>query len=653
MNILKKFTIRSLKLNKKRTFVTIIGIVLSVALICSVAGILLSFRESIIQDEITDSGKYHTMFTGIDSSSIDVVKNNKKIENYYYTQGLGYAEFGSKSDVNKYLYVVGYDDYAIKDSGLKIIMGRAPSNENEIVINEDVNINAKTDYKIGDELTLNLFDLKENVVLDENDNVVSSTEERTDLYSRKYTIVGVAEHSYRAYFSKNGISVITYAKSPAKNIELSVYYKNPKDVEEGSKIIAKEFNIDSDNIRNNRELLRWQGVLGEETLSVLYGIAGVVIGVIIFTSVFVIRNGFSISILERNKEYGILASIGATKKQIKKNVLYEGFILGLISIPIGIICGMAAVYVLIFLVRYLLADMLYMTLLYVIPYQAIIVSIVLGAVTIYLSCISVARKTSKVSPIERVRNNENIKIKAKKLKTPKIVKALFKTGGVIAYKNMKRNKAKYRTTVFSMVVSVVLFITMYSMTDYIAQGNKQMNSQIGFNLFIRSRVDNTNFYEQADKITELVDENDRYSIVKSKTVLSDNKYVNFNSAQDFGVAEEGENYITLFAIGDKAYREYVEQIGGKYEDYKNKGILIDSLRVRSNDEWKDVNLFNIQNNVELKINDEWVTLDIAQKANETPMAFGESAINTSGIIVSDEMINEIGYDGTRLYGNRC
>lgn len=62
----------------------------------------------------------------------------------------------------------------------------------------------------------------------------------------------------------------------------------------------------------------------------LFSAAAVVIGVIIFTSVFCIRNSFAISITEKMKMYGELASVGATKKQIRKSVISEAMILGTI-----------------------------------------------------------------------------------------------------------------------------------------------------------------------------------------------------------------------------------------------------------------------------------------------------------------------------------
>lgn len=168
----------------------------------------------------------------------------------------------------------------------------------------------------------------------------------------------------------------------------------------------------------NADLLRWQGVgLSGSNQNMLYAVAGVVIAIIILTSVFVIRNSFNISITEKTKQYGMLASIGATSKQIKKNVLYEGFILGLIGIPIGILCGILADFILCHVVNILIPDFIEDTkFIFSVPILPILLSAVLAIVTIYLSVISAARKSSKISPIEAIRNNNEIKINPKNLK---------------------------------------------------------------------------------------------------------------------------------------------------------------------------------------------------------------------------------------------
>ena len=75
----------------------------------------------------------------------------------------------------------------------------------------------------------------------------------------------------------------------------------------------------------------------------LLSLAVIIIVIIAISSIFVIRNSFAISITEKTKLYGMFASIGATSKQIRHNVLFEGFVLGIIGIPAGILLGVGVI----------------------------------------------------------------------------------------------------------------------------------------------------------------------------------------------------------------------------------------------------------------------------------------------------------------------
>jgi len=635
MNTINKFTIRSLKLNKKRTIVTIIGITLSVALICAVAGMVFSFQASIIEHEIKYDGRWHSAFKEVDEKSIDVVANNKKIESYYYTQNLGYAKYNTTSDLKPYLYLIALNHSALQNSGLELIDGTFPEEENEIVITKEVNRNANQEYKIGDFLNLAVFDLK---LINEN------YEEHIEIFTKEYKIVGVVENiSYHLDpYQERGINVITYTKNPTNNINLFVMYKKANFVNSQSEILTQNFGLDGTyDVIHNRELLQWSGVFSRETLNTLYTIMGIVMGIIVLTSIFVIKNSFSISIVERNKEYGLLSSIGATKKQIKKNVMFEGLTLGLISIPLGIILGLVATFTLSSIVNVLIRDSSKMQFLYIIPYQAVIFASILGTITIYLSCYSIAKKNSNISPIDRVRSSEDIKVKKNKTKTTRIIKAIFKTGGVIAYKNLQRNKKKYRTTVISMIVSVVIFLTVSTFTNYIFKESTKQYKTMDFNLMITNNEEFEDFYSLTNDIKKLIG-NDKSSVVKTNSAIIDDKYINLEFAQYLGYYENQENRITLHAIGVDAYKEYVKKLGGKYEDYKDKGILVDEVVTFVDSKLISGESFKVENKIELKIDNETINLEIIKKTKEVAMPFLES--QGSYIVVSDEMIDKIGYD---------
>lgn len=206
----------------------------------------------------------------------------------------------------------------------------------------------------------------------------------------------------------------------------------------------------------------------EATNTVIFSLAVIIIIIVMLASVFVIRNSFAISITEKTSMYGMLASVGATKRQIRRNVLFEGFILGLIGIPLGILLGLGVSAILITILNNVLSDMLSgATFVFVTPTIPIICAIVLSAVTIFLSSFFIALRASRIPPLVAIRGNKDIKVKNNKpYRTSKLTKKLFGVGGEIASKSLKRSRKKYRTTVISIVVSVAMFIAVSAFMDY-------------------------------------------------------------------------------------------------------------------------------------------------------------------------------------------
>ena len=494
MKILNKLTINNLKLNKKRTIVTIIGIILSTALICAVAGVFSSFRQTLIDAAKVDPGDFHVTFEGVPEDEVKYIVNNREVDTFFYTQPVGYSKLeGSANEYKPYLHLMEYDKTALTSYGIKLVEGRLPENSNELIISSSIDTNANVEYKIGDKLTLDIGKrMSEGHELNQdNPYATEKFNESTGAYeaydgeetlehieTREFTIVGIMErpnYTVEPYDSP-GYTVITVMDDMRDTVNISVKMKDIRNTYEFIKDILDIDNIDDMynydakyEVITNYDILAMSGVTRSgDTGNVIFTLIAIVIGIIIVASVFVIRNSFAISVSERMKQIGMIVSVGATKKQIKKSVLFEGVIVGLIGIPIGILCGILATFILVKFSQAMIGDMMNgMTFSFAMPISAVILSIILAIVTIYLSTRSSARKASKVSPIEAIRSNNEIKIKAKKVKSPKIIKKIFGIGGDIAYKNLKRNRSKYRTTVISLVVSITIFISLSTFMNYV------------------------------------------------------------------------------------------------------------------------------------------------------------------------------------------
>lgn len=646
MNILNKFTIKSLKLNKKRTIVTIIGIMLSTALICGVAGLVSSFQNSLIDWARTNDGNYHVTFKNVSSDKAQYVTENQKVKDYFLSSSLGWANLeGSKATNKPYLHVLAYDKKALENYGVVLTDGRLPQNPNEIIITESVLTGARVSLKIGDTITLNIGTRKSNddYYLNDDNLYTEDDESIVDTKEKTYTIVGFMETLDVENLYSPGYSALTYMDETPSVIDISVLYKSPKEYEKTTKDICKTLNLNFDgDVYVNSDFLRFQGVMSDSMLNVLYTIAGVVIFIIVISSVFVIRNSFSISVAEKNRQYGMLSSVGATSKQIRRNVIFEGMVIALIAIPLGILFGIVAIMILLKVVNYLLEDMLDgMKFTYSINLVAVLISIIISIITIYLSCLIPARKAAKISPIESIRGNNDIKINSKKLRTSKLTKKLFGIGGVIASKNLKRSKKKYRTTVISLVISIFIFISLSSFLSLGTKTSEFYYTDFKFNMYVEC-LDNSNtqIYE---KISKLENIDDSAYCYESSLDIDNTKY-----ASEFGKKiledDSSPNGIAFMVYNNEYFKRYIKELGLNENDYKTTVVLLDYATLYNEDGSKTVDrIYSLKSGdkVNVKSGDKEKTLTISKFTDVKPM--GQEAVyyDHGIIVVSEDYIKEV------------
>lgn len=676
MNILNKLTIKNLKLNKKRSLGTIIGIILSVALICAVSNMVSSFRETLIQNAINESGYWHIRLYNVSNDKLKRLKLNKDIDNIYTISEDGYAKLDTiKNEYKPYLKFYGMNKETFNNLEFKLIKGRFPKNDNEIIISEHLNKNGKANLKIDDEITVNVGDrvtLEDDYVLNDSNPFDKGNEIIKNPNTKKYRVVGIIKRPDVSFEPTSAPAYTTITTSTNEdNFSVFISLKNPRDKNSfvellGARNYDEVVNMGINNSRYdytlNNELLRWEALkFSDSTFSMLLSIAEVVIFIIIFTSVFCIRNSFAISTTEKMRMYGMLSSVGATKKQIKKSVLTEGFILGLIAIPIGIICGIIAVFVLLKIVNLLLGEYLFNNIdgmVFKVSFIAIIISIILGFVTIYFSAISSAKKASKVSPIDNLRNTNDIKISSKKLKTPKLIKNVFKTGGVLAYKNLKRSKKKYRTTVVSLTVSIFVFISMFT---FINEGFKQSgNYYQNYDYNYRITFNNNSSMNEINEIRNLDSVNASYLVyyAKSSILIDDISKINLEEPleceydkNDKCIKKYARLNIILF--DDSTFKSYVKKVKGNYDYLKDKGILTDMYRFYDNKnkrEYEDrIYTYKSGDTIDSKLlNGDNISINVGMVSNIMPYGFENVYSNGGYIVLNNKYFNNIDYYGCDL-----
>ncbi len=572
MSILNRLTIKNLRLNKKRTIVTIIGIILSTALMVGIGLLFSSFQDLMIRDTIGYSGKYEAKYNDVDLIKLNDIKN--KNFTYFYEKPIGFSKIESSNEYKPYMYITSVNREYFNE--LKLIEGSFPKNENEIVISNHVITNGGLNYKVGDIVTFKYG--KRNI--EGNDTLANSElvdgEFLTNEGTYTYKIVGIVERSNFESYSASGYTAFTVdVNSDKGNVNLYVMFNKNKKIIKQSEELAKKLNYNGD-INYNSTLL---ALYGESTygnvMSSMGGMMVIMLSLVSIGCIIVIYNSFAISVMERKKEFGLLSSIGATKRQLSHTVFFEAVVVGVIGIILGIIGAYIGIGCVILIINNLISDMLEYKLHLVTNPLFIIIPVIFMIIVIGVSAFIPSRRASKVSPIEAIRQNDDIKINKKKIRTSKLINKLFGIEGEIALKNIKRNKKKYRVTIVSLFISIVLFISFSSYMNYTLNTASSVMGEVPYDYQISYFGDDPNNDKEAlDKINEIVKSSDvkeyvSYS-VGNLSIIGDytysDEYLDFYKSAygDDGIkALNNLKYqsIYILVLDDNSYNKYKKLVG--------------------------------------------------------------------------------------------
>ena len=618
MNLMKTLTLKNLKLNRKRTIVTIVGIILATALLSALVTLVSSFQYSMIEYQKQKDGDFHVKFSNVKMSELSEFKNNRNIESTFETMGMGFAKLdGCKNEDKPYAYVMATDEAGFERGCFNLIEGRMAKNEDEIVIPRHLKTNGRIDIKVGDEITLDVgkrYDSNTESVIRENCAYEHEAEMLTDTVTKRYKVVGIMERPGYGMedYSAAGYTFVTYSdelaaidngsKSEASEADttLTVYSRytqkalrnkdavtadiigvdeklfakaNNSSVEmtaEESDRFLKEMENAKYDIYMNVFLISYECVFPiDGSFKALFTVAAVVALIIILTSVYCIKNSFNISITEKIRQYGMLASVGATRRQIKSSVKTEAAMLGVVGIPVGTMSGILASLVLVKVVNVLSAGWLNFALSFHTSLPALILAVILSIATIYFSATGSARRAARVTPLEAIRNTKEIKIKSAKLKTPAIIGRIWGIGGVISYKNIKRNNKKYRTTVTSIVICSVTFIVIsYFMSmafSMVGMSYASTDYNIGINMSYKKDIHID--IEKLSKLVSGIEGVDDYlvgagydfDVRKPKYTKEYGEYCR----QVYDNSEDVSQMFLITVLDDKSYDRYASDAGIK------------------------------------------------------------------------------------------
>lgn len=570
MSILNDLTIKNLKLNKKRTIVTIVGIILSTALMVGIGLLFSSFQDYMIRETISYNGKYEAEYGDVSLDKLNSI--DKKDFSYFYQKPIGFSKFDSANEYKPYIYISSVDKEYFNE--LHLISGRFAENDSELVISNHINTNGGASYKIGDTITLKYG---ERVI--EGVNTLANNEyyeeETLNIVGEKtYTIVGIVERSNFEDYSASGYSTFTLDMNDKEGIvNVFVMFNNKKKIIKQSEDLAKKLGYDN-AISYNSTLL---ALYGESTygniMKSMITMIIIMLSLVSIGCIVVIYNSFAISVMERKKEFGLLSSIGATKKQLSYTIFFEALIEGIIGIILGICGAYIGIGTVILIINNLIGDILVLKLNLVTNIVFIIIPVIFMILVIFISALVPSRRAAKVSPIEAIRQNDDIKINKKKIKTGKLVNKLFGIEGEIALKNIKRNKKKYRVTIVSLFISIVLFISFSSYMNYTIDTASSVMGEVPYDYQI-SYFGDDNDIDALDKISEIIKSNDvkEYVSYSASNLSIIGNYTYSDEYLDFYKSAYGDDgikaltnlkyqYISIYILDDISYNKYKELIG--------------------------------------------------------------------------------------------
>lgn len=479
MNIFNKVTLQSMKKSRRRTIVTVIGVALSAAMITAVSTFAVSLQNYMVNGAIQKYGDWHVEFLDVPPSFVREQAADSRVADTAAFEEIGYAVLeGGKNPDKPYLFLAGFSPDTYASLPVNLISGRLPENSGEILIPAHVAANGGVGYQVGDRLTLQVGSRrKDGAVLGQHDpyspeETLAGAEpagrDTLALEAEKtYKVVGICERPAFEEATAPGYTVITRwdGTDTGDNLSVFVTLKQPRQVRSYAEGVpgsyARVFNDD---------VLRFMGLSDDAIFNgLLYSVVGILVALIMAGAIFLIYNSFTISLNDRVRQFGILLSVGATRKQLQNSVLFEGLCIGALGIPIGILVGIPGIKLVLSLVSANFGNIMYdtvpLTLKVSVPVLAAAAAVSMA--TILISAYIPARKAAGAPVMECIRQTGEVRLSAGMVKTSKLAARILGLEGTLALKNFKRNRRRYRSIVLSLTLSVVLLVTASTFSSHL------------------------------------------------------------------------------------------------------------------------------------------------------------------------------------------
>ncbi len=607
MNVMRSFTLRSLRRNKKRTVVTIIGVIISVAMITAVTTLSASFLGYLQRGSIADSGNWHAELTDVPSANLAAVENSEAVDAAILSRDIGFSPIADSENFSKqYLFLREYSAGGFSQMSIRLTEGRLPEKNGEILISQNILKGSDLEYSVGDTLMLTT-----GAIIDGSGTVLQGNEYAGDAYDEKgnvvgsptfqsqgtatLTIVGIMEAPNFEQGWSMGYGLLGFldpeSLSPSDHVNVYITASHlSRDIYKQVDTLMALAGDDKTGAEFNDNLLRYSGVVEWDNVYVfLQGFMLVIILIVVIASVSLIYNAFAMSVSERARQLGLLASVGATRSQKRASVYFEGFFVGVIGIPVGILAGLGGIGITLAAIQPLLDSFINVSggvkLTLVVPLSALALTVLFSVITIFISVYRPARRASKIAPIDAIRQTQDVRLTRRSVKTSRLTRHAFGFEAEIALKNLKRSRKKYRATVVSLVISLVLFLTVSSYADLSGRYTDVVNEGYNYDIMLQyqnvsdaQRGENDAQIAALDLVNDFSANAALYGYTQlNETQLSDYTRTRIAQPEDIA-AGQAVLSVTLLSLDSVSFAAYAQSAGVRSEDYSDtsapKGILI-------------------------------------------------------------------------------
>jgi len=432
--------------HKKKTRLTILSIVISVALITGVFSML----DALLQFEkiqvIHDYGNYHIAVKDATDEEMQAISGRIDVKNTGRWKTLGEA------NINGMTCALGaLDENFTENLNIEVIQGKYPTGQNEIMLEKWAAESIQLNVKVGDTVSI---------------AVANGTR-------REFTVSGI--YNDLGNMKAKGIPGVFLSMTdaellPAKQNVYLIEFKSEADMIKARQQIQTSLNIPEDRIGRNDRLLAVIGQSDYKAAVGIYQIGGILFFIVLLAGVVMIYNTFNISVMERVRHFGLLRCIGASPVQIKKIVKREGLTITLKAIPFGVLLGMIITFVCCALLKFYNTSLFGDIQLFYISTIGIIAGIVIGFMTVFIASLLPAKKAAQVSPVNAVTGSNDIKVS--KNKKQGLLTKMFPVEIALGVNNAIMKKKTLFWMSCSIAISIIMFMGFNVFVDFMHAGLK-------------------------------------------------------------------------------------------------------------------------------------------------------------------------------------